>query len=458
MKKSKKFVLAGLVLLAAITMVLLPLSGCKTEVDTSSPQQEQPGDSTGNNDSTGTGENAGTGGNGSTGENAGTKDNTSGGGDSGMGGGDTGDNPSAGNGDSEEKPGSGESNTELQPCSHQPNEADEDCTTEVQCTVCGEVTVAAKSHDFTGEWQKDAESHWHDCKNEGCNKIDTKAAHFGGTATYTDKGDGTHAKTCVCGEELTEVHKFTYTDNEDGTHIGKCACGEEEVSRSHSFGEKGKCTECEYECLHTAVIECGYCTACNELLDSVDLGVDVKWATMNVGATKPEEYGDYFSWGETEPKEEYSWPLYKYYDDDGKATKYCVPSRTYGANYYGKDDGKTVLEPIDDAATANLGEAWRMPTEEEMTKLIEVGDWTWTTLNGVSGYEVKGSNNNSIFLPAAGYYQGDTFLDNKTAGKYRTSSLYTEAASAYSLMVSELIYEQSSHSRVYGYSVRPVCE
>ena len=455
--KSKKFVMVGFVLLAAITMVLLPLSGCKTEVDTSSPQQEQPGDSTG------TGENAGTGGNGSTGENAGTKDNTSGGADSGMGGGDTGDNPSAGNGDStgdsEEKPGSGESNTELQPCSHQPNEDDEDCTTEVQCTVCGEVTVAAKSHDFTGEWQKDAESHWHDCKNEGCNKIDTKAAHFGGTATYTDKGDGTHAKTCVCGEELTEVHKFTYTDNEDGTHTGKCACGAEEVSRSHSFGEKGKCTECEYECSHTAVIERGYCTACKELLDSVDLGLDVKWATMNVGATKPEEYGDYFSWGETEPKEEYSWTQYKYYDDDGKLTKYCVRSRVYGANYYGKDDGKTVLEPIDDAATANWGEAWRMPTEEEMTKLIEVGDWTWTTLNGVSGYEVKGSNNNSIFLPAAGYYQGSTFLDNKTAGKYRTSSLYMEnATTAYSLQVSELIYEQSSQSRVYGFSVRPVCE
>ena len=210
-------------------------------------------------------------------------------------------------------------------------------------------------------------------------------------------------------------------------------------------------------CSHTAVIERGYCTACNELLDSVDLGLDVKWATMNVGATKPEEYGDYFSWGETEPKEEYLWTLYKYYDDDGKLTKYCVPSRMYVTNY-GKNDGKTVLEPIDDAATANWGEAWRMPTKEEMTKLIEVGDWTWTTLNGVFGYEVKGSNNNSIFLPAAGYYNGPSLSWKGSRAHYWTSSLNTEAPSAYSLMVSELIYEQSSQAREHGFSVRPVCE
>ena len=206
-------------------------------------------------------------------------------------------------------------------------------------------------------------------------------------------------------------------------------------------------------CSHTAVIERGYCTACKELLDSVDLGLDVKWATMNVGATKPEEYGDYFSWGETEPKEEYLWTQYKYYDDDGKLTKYCVRSRMYGANYYGKEDGKTVLEPIDDAATANWGEAWRMPTKEEMTELINVGDWTWTTLNGVFGYEVKGSNNNSIFLPAVGYDNGSS----GSSGHYWTSSLQTEAPFACSLMVSELI-EQGSQGRENGFSVRPVCE
>ncbi len=190
-------------------------------------------------------------------------------------------------------------------------------------------------------------------------------------------------------------------------------------------------------CSHTAVIERGYCTACNELLDSVDLGLSVKWATMNVGATKPEEYGDYFSWGETEPKDNYLPSKYKY-----------------------THNGKPVLEPIDDAATANWGEAWRMPTEEEMTMLIEKGDWTWTTLNGVSGYEVKGSNNNSIFLPTAGYYSGSSLLSKGSAGSYWTSSLNTAvAAAAYSLRVSESKYEhQGSQSRVSGFSVRPVCE
>ena len=134
----------------------------------------------------------------------------------------------------------------------------------------------------------------------------------------------------------------------------------------------------------------------------VDLGLSVKWATCNVGASKPEEYGDYFAWGETQPKNTYDWSTYKWcngsYDTQ---TKYCTKSS------YGTVDNKTQLELSDDAARANWGGSWRMPTDAEMTELREQCTWTWTTQNGVYGYKVtskkSGYTNKSIFLPAAGY-------------------------------------------------------
>ncbi len=131
----------------------------------------------------------------------------------------------------------------------------------------------------------------------------------------------------------------------------------------------------------------------------VDLGLPsgLKWATCNVGATAPEAYGDYYAWGETAPKTIYNWSTYKWcngsYDTQ---TKYCTSSS------YGTVDNKTVLDLADDAARANWGGAWRMPTDEEWTELRENCTWTWTNLNGKNGYEVKGANGNSIFLPAAG--------------------------------------------------------
>ena len=150
----------------------------------------------------------------------------------------------------------------------------------------------------------------------------------------------------------------------------------------------------------------------------VDLGLSVKWATFNVGATKPEEPGDYFAWGETEPYYEpgtamnpvwkngkeagYKWPSYKWCtgNGDGTFTKYCSFKES------GTVDHKTVLEPQDDAATANWGELWRTPTENEWSELITNCTWTYTTENGVKGCRVKsnkaGFTNNSIFLPVTG--------------------------------------------------------
>jgi hypothetical protein len=122
----------------------------------------------------------------------------------------------------------------------------------------------------------------------------------------------------------------------------------------------------------------------------VDLGLSVKWATFNVGASKPEDYGDYFAWGETEPKEEYTWATYKW-GTSGKLTKYNTT------------DGKTILDPEDDAAYVNWGDKWRMPTDAERDELVENCTWTWTTQNSINGYKVTGPNGNSIFLPAGGY-------------------------------------------------------
>ena len=187
----------------------------------------------------------------------------------------------------------------------------------------------------------------------------------------------------------------------------------------------------------------------------VDLGLSVKWATCNVGANKPEDYGDYFAWGETKPKSTYNWSTYKWcrgsYDTQ---TKY----NTKGS--YGTVDNKKTLELSDDAARANWGGAWRMPTDAEWTELREQCTWTWTTQNGVKGYKVTSkSNGNSIFLPAAGY-RHDSSLNNAGGyGYYWSSSLGTDGPNHawYVNFLSSGVRRRYSY-RYYGFSVRPVCQ
>ena len=189
--------------------------------------------------------------------------------------------------------------------------------------------------------------------------------------------------------------------------------------------------------------------------DYVDLGLPsgTKWATCNVGATKPEEYGDYYAWGETEPKTTYDWSTYKWCNGDSDTqTKYCTDSG------YGTVDNKTVLELADDAARANWGGAWRMPTDAEWTELRENCTWTWTTKNGVNGYEVKSNiNGNSIFLPAAGYRNLVGSYDAGIFGNYWASSLRTGGSvSAWCVDFSSDYVYGSFNTRVCGQSVRPV--
>ena len=199
---------------------------------------------------------------------------------------------------------------------------------------------------------------------------------------------------------------------------------------------------------------------CNQTTDcegAVDLGLSVLWATHNVGAEKPEDYGDYFAWGETQPKGQYDWSTYKYCKGTYKTmTKYCTNS-SYG--YNGFTDNKTVLDPEDDAATVNWGGSWRMPTDEEMTELRTLCKWTWTTQNGVNGYKVVGPNGNSIFLPAAGYMHGTSLHDVGSYGYYWSSSLNTSNPYyAYYVYFSSSHVDRSNDGRYRGRSVRPVCQ
>ena len=149
----------------------------------------------------------------------------------------------------------------------------------------------------------------------------------------------------------------------------------------------------------------------------VDLGLTskLKWASFNLGATKPEEYGDYFAWGETDPyyrsldplewcpgKEDgYSWSSYRYYDNG--VTKY-IPQLSDGLS----PDGKHALEPKDDAATVILGENWRMPTLKDFDELFSSCSYEWKSENGINYLKLQGRNGNYIILPASGYIDGVT--------------------------------------------------
>ena len=184
----------------------------------------------------------------------------------------------------------------------------------------------------------------------------------------------------------------------------------------------------------------------------VDLGLPsgLLWATCNVGADTPEGYGDYFAWGETTPKDYYGWSTYQHcMGSDYTLTKYCQDP-SYG--YDGFTDILTTLEPSDDAATANWGDGWRMPTQPEFQELLHNTTRIWTTQNGVNGRLFTAANGNSIFLPAAGYRNESSLVDAGSGGIYWSNSLYTDR---YAWCSVNYVIEAG---RCYGFTVRPVRE
>lgn len=171
----------------------------------------------------------------------------------------------------------------------------------------------------------------------------------------------------------------------------------------------------------------------------VDLGLSVKWATCNVGATSPEEYGDYFAWGETSPKEKYT--------EENSLTYGIQMSDISGNAQY-------------DAATANWGGDWRMPTDYELNELITKCTWEWINTNDFKGYSVIGPNGNSIILPAAGCRYGSSLNDAGSRGRYWSSSPfgYDGVYDAYSLNFGSGHQGMGDYDRNDGRSVRPVVE
>ena len=190
---------------------------------------------------------------------------------------------------------------------------------------------------------------------------------------------------------------------------------------------------------------------------SVDLGLPsgLLWATCNIGAENPEDYGDYFAWGETTTKDTYIWSTYQYCNGSyNTLTKYCNNS-SYG--YNGFTDNLTTLLPEDDAATANWGEGWRMPTKEEFEELYNNTTVTWTTQNGVNGRLFTASNGNSLFLPAASFRYGNSLNYAGLYGYYWSSSLHTDDPFyAWHFDFSSGSYYMSGSERSSGQSVRPV--
>ena len=174
--------------------------------------------------------------------------------------------------------------------------------------------------------------------------------------------------------------------------------------------------------------------------DYVDLGLSVKWATCNVGAKSPSDYGDYYAWGETATKETYTEENSKTYDNSSY-------------NYDIRGNSST------DAARANWGGTWRLPTKAECDELINKCTWTWTTLGGHNGYRVTGPNGNSIFLPAAGCRYGTSLYSAGEWGIYWSSTPYEDdARRSYDLDFDSGSHDTDWYGRNDGRTVRPVTE
>ena len=170
--------------------------------------------------------------------------------------------------------------------------------------------------------------------------------------------------------------------------------------------------------------------------EAVDLGLSVKWATCNVGAEKPSDYGNYYAWGETQTKFTYT---------------------NYNTITYGKSM-KDIGGSTSDVANTEWGCRWRLPTKEEFQELVDKCKWEWTTIDGHKGYMVIGPNGNSIFLAAAGYRNGDSAYSVGSDGRFWSSTPSSNDRGAWNLYINDGLQGVDWHNRGYGYSVRPVVE
>lgn len=173
--------------------------------------------------------------------------------------------------------------------------------------------------------------------------------------------------------------------------------------------------------------------------EAIDLGLSVKWASCNVGASLPSDYGFYYAWGETTPKS----GAYKYYDSRKKKYEY-IGSNISGTKY--------------DVARVRWGGTWRMPTLDEINELCNKCSWQWTEVNGVNGQKVTGPNGNSIFLPAAGYIDGEDVYYRGWQGDYWSATWHSDGAACDLLFDDDDGGDDFCDGRALGFSVRPVTE
>ncbi len=173
--------------------------------------------------------------------------------------------------------------------------------------------------------------------------------------------------------------------------------------------------------------------------EAVDLGLSVKWATCNVGASSPSDYGDYFAWGETATKSTYM-------ERNSKTNNKSIDDISGNVNY--------------DAARANWGGKWRMPTKAEMEELVNKCTWTKTIQGGHNGYKVTSKiNGNSIFLPAAGFRSGLLLEDDGEYGYYWSATPgESDTQWAYELYFSRSSHDVRRDCRDFGHGIRPVSD
>ncbi len=201
-----------------------------------------------------------------------------------------------------------------------------------------------------------------------------------------------------------------------------------------------------------------------DIAEAVDLGLSVKWASWNIGAFSPEQYGGYYAWGETDTKDYYDWDTYKFiqngYSDALHINKYQIADGE-GGIWYARDfigDGKTIFDLEDDAAAVNWGGDWVIPTEEDWRELYDNCKREWSQ-DGARGMSLIGKNGNSIFLPVTGYCDGNMVYNGYSYGDYWASTLAGSTILARCAEVYEGSLIPSTHQhRQCGLAVRPICK
>ncbi|MBR3074422.1 MAG: Ig-like domain-containing protein, partial [Bacteroidales bacterium] len=196
--------------------------------------------------------------------------------------------------------------------------------------------------------------------------------------------------------------------------------------------------------------------------EAIDLGLSVKWASFNVGASKPEEYGDYYAWGEIETKESYIWPTNKWSNGDSeRLIKYCTDASCWDGS--GQMDYKTILDIEDDVANLLLGDNWRMASLDEWIELQDNCTWTWTNNykgTGVAGRigtsNKEGYTDKTIFLPAAGGRDGVLSNVGKDCNFWSSTLARDHSYNACGFMLNESGICSYNYYRYAGLSIRAV--